>query len=667
MNEKYEEFIAIYGKRLGLRVIRCTGDYHDQRGAFVRGKYDLAILTYEMFLNLCLAQPGVVQRSGLVVVDEAQFITEPQRGISVELLMTLVMNAIAGGASIQIIALSAVIGATNSFEQWLRAECLITGERPVPLVEGVVDRTGVFQVTDASGTVRIERILQPFEIVQRKDEPNAQDLIVPLVRKLVRDGETVLVFRNKRGSAEGCAGYLGVDLGLAPAQSALAELGSADPSSSSGKLRECLRHGVAFHDSNLTRDERATIERVFRSQSGELRAMVATTTLAAGINTPASTVFLAENKFVGEDGRPFTVAEYKNMAGRAGRPGFGKPGRAIIYAETPTEREHLFRKYVLGTPEPIVSSFSQDDIETWILRLLAQVKEVHKDSVPRLLANTFFGFTAATKDPNWHVGTEARLGELLQQMLALGLLEEEMGKVRLSLLGRACGQSALSFRSAMRLLALLEDQGAAVDGRNLMMIVQCLPDVDRVYTPVNPRMEKARPSELAYKIGDGMVRGMQRGAGEEKDYLKRCKRGLLLIDWVAGVPVEEIERRYSKPFGGQVGYGDIRGIADNTRYHLGSAAQIAQVLYVTGGPTETEINDLLRCLEVGIPPTALPMLDIGIAWSRGELLALLAAGIATPAQLWSASSATLEAALGARRLAEVASARTNSSQNTQTL
>lgn len=47
---------------------------------------------------------------------------------------------------------------------------------------------------------------------------------------------------------------------------------------------------------------------------GGIHVLAATTTLAAGINTPASTVVLAENEFVGEDGRPFTVAEYKNMA-----------------------------------------------------------------------------------------------------------------------------------------------------------------------------------------------------------------------------------------------------------------------------------------------------------------------------------------------------------------
>ena len=57
-------------------------------------------------------------------------------------------------------------------------------------------------------------------------------------------------------------------------------------------------------------------------------------------------MILAENEFLGEDGRYFTVVEYKNMVGRAGRLGFNEKGKSIIYAETPTEQAMLFNKYV---------------------------------------------------------------------------------------------------------------------------------------------------------------------------------------------------------------------------------------------------------------------------------------------------------------------------------
>jgi hypothetical protein len=102
-----------------VRVIRCTGDYQDATNAFVRGKYDIALLTYEMFLNLIVKRQGTLNRIGVVIVDEAQFIMDPGRSISVELLLTYLLTACKRGITPQLLALSAVIGNTNGFEHWL--------------------------------------------------------------------------------------------------------------------------------------------------------------------------------------------------------------------------------------------------------------------------------------------------------------------------------------------------------------------------------------------------------------------------------------------------------------------------------------------------------------------------------------------------------------------
>lgn len=80
VNEKYDQFRSLYGDRLGYRVIRCTGDFSDDTGALARGKYEIALLTYEMFLSLALHAPALLHSVGLVVLDEAQFITDPNRG-----------------------------------------------------------------------------------------------------------------------------------------------------------------------------------------------------------------------------------------------------------------------------------------------------------------------------------------------------------------------------------------------------------------------------------------------------------------------------------------------------------------------------------------------------------------------------------------------------------
>lgn len=457
-NEKYEDFEALYGERLGLRVVRCTGDHHDDVDHFVRGKYDIALLTYEMFLNLSLSLPSLLSKIGLVVLDEAQFVADPTRGIGVELLLTNLLVARERGVEPQLVALSAVIGDVNRFDEWLGCDTLFTQERPVPLTEGVLDRSGTFQYLDADGREGEEQLLPPREVVQRKGKPEWQDVVVPLVRKLVEEGEKVLIFRNTRGATVGCAVYLANELGLSPADDVVAELPEHDPSRSSGKLRRVLSGGAAFHNADLTREERVAVERAFRDPDGAVQALAATTTVAAGVNTPANTAIIVETFFYGDDGRQdFTVAEYKNMAGRAGRLGLSEEGRSVLLAENAFERRSLFGKYVLGEPEPIRSSFDPGDFETWILRLLTQVEEIPREGVVRLLASTYGGYLGGLQDPGWHDDVQDRLETLLFRMEELDLIEEEEGQVHLSILGRACGSSGLSFASAMRLVDLMAD------------------------------------------------------------------------------------------------------------------------------------------------------------------------------------------------------------------
>src|SRR5258708_15567795 len=201
VNEKYEQFYQLYREKLGYRIIRCTGDYQDQNEDFIKGKYDIALLTYEMFLNLSVSLPFVLSNVGLVVLDEAQFITDPVRGISVELLLTNLIMARERGVSPQLMVLSAVIGDSNNFEAWLGCKKLLTTERPVPLTEGVLDRRGIFTYRDNNGNMKQEQLLSPVEIMMRKSKPSAQHVIVPLFKSLLAKTKKVIVFRNQRGFA----------------------------------------------------------------------------------------------------------------------------------------------------------------------------------------------------------------------------------------------------------------------------------------------------------------------------------------------------------------------------------------------------------------------------------------------------------------------------------
>ena len=139
VTEKSDEFEALYERGLGFRICRASGEWRDHSWDIRRGRFDLAVFTYETFLSLILAEPSLLDRLGLIIIDEAHFIADPGRGIVVELILTAIKRARERGVNPQVLCLSAVVGDTNGFENWFEASLLRTNERPVPLTEGCTD------------------------------------------------------------------------------------------------------------------------------------------------------------------------------------------------------------------------------------------------------------------------------------------------------------------------------------------------------------------------------------------------------------------------------------------------------------------------------------------------------------------------------------------------
>lgn len=633
VNEKFYDFSRRYSPA-GVRVARCSGDATDSIGQVLGGRYDLAFFTYETFLNLALSSPRLLNQLGLVVVDEGQFVTDPHRGITVELILALLLRARARGIQPQLLILSAVIGSLNHFDQWLSLPVLKSSQRPVPLVEGVLDRQGTFQFVDVDGATKMRELLPAHQIEQRRNKPSSQDIIVPLSKHMVANGEKLLIFRNMRGSTLGCARYLSNELGLGSATSIIGDLPNQDLTGASQALRECLRGGTAFHNTDLLRAEREAIEMGFRDFEGGIHVLAATTTLAAGINTPASTVVLAEHEFVGGDGRPFTIAEYKNMAGRAGRLGYNEIGKAIILADTPLERAQLFQKYVLGTPEPVVSSFQHRNLATWTLRLLSQVSRVRSSEISGLLVNTFGGYTASRSNPQWVQIVDSEMSAFVSRLLEAGLAEQEGEFIYLTLLGRACGSSSLSFESGLRLIELMKELDVVrTPPVQMLGFIQILEEMDAIYTPVmkQGRSESVRAGEVAQRFGHPMTQILQRFCGDEFEFWSRCKRASILYEWIEGRPVEFIENQFSTtPFRGAVSYGNIIGIAEGARFHLRSAHRILSTLFPQESEFLAAVDELLLRLEFGLPASMIPLTSLPFTLSRGQYLALFEAGAGQP-------------------------------------
>ncbi len=103
--------------------------------------------------------------------------------------------------------------------------------------------------------------------------------------------------------------------------------------SPSFQLIETLKHGVGVHHAGLSDDVRALLE--WLAETGSLRILCATSTIAQGINFPVSSVFLA-SRFVPDGGKSVEMSprEFWNLAGRAGRIGHDSVGVVGLAAGT---------------------------------------------------------------------------------------------------------------------------------------------------------------------------------------------------------------------------------------------------------------------------------------------------------------------------------------------
>jgi hypothetical protein len=151
------------------------------------------------------------------------------------------------------------------------------------------------------------------------------------------------------------------------------------------------------------------------------------------------------------------------------------------------------------------------------------------------------------------------------------------------------------------------------------------------------RSETVRVNEAVSRYGTEVIRSLQRFTqGDEFTYYARCKRASILFDWIQGVPVEEIERRYasSNPYYGNINYGDIIKFADLTRFQLRSAHKIASIIFPGEFIDGKSVDSLLKQLEVGIPADSLDLLELPFSLLRGEYLALNTIGVKNTSDLF---------------------------------
>ncbi|SDI89782.1 Replicative superfamily II helicase [Frankineae bacterium MT45] len=634
VNEQYERFNRTYGPS-GIRVLRATGDHNDEVGALLRGQFDIAILTYEKFTGLALAQPHLLRIVSVVVVDEVQTIVDRSRGQGLELLLTLIKSRKDEGVEPQIIALSAVLGELNGLDSWLDAVLLKTAERPVPLDEGVLDRSGNYHFIDADGNESTTQLINsPW------GDPRAQTLLVPLVQKLVGDGQQVIVIRGERGAARGAAAYLAQSLGLAPATKALEELPTGDPTQSTDLLRQTLAGGVAFHISDLGRDERRVIEEHFRAPDSQIRVVVATTTLAQGINMPAETVIMPElNRRIGGGTVGwYTVAEYKNIAGRAGRLGLTDRGRAIVLAWDSATANTIWSRYITGVPEDIHSTLLGDGVDLYsvVLRIVTIAAErssdhsVAVDSVVAILADSLAAHQARLSG-GADAFSRAQIQDAIAELQQVGLLEVlDQDRTKLSSLGQVVATGTLSVTSAVRVAATLrQTQPAELNAVTILATAQITEELDATRLNVN---KKGVQKELNTYLNDLSSRGAAHSVMNQLTNAApvaaaaRAKKAIACLLWTSGVALGQIEQYVMRHYFDRNASGPIGGVTSRTHDVIGTVlAMIAEI-----HPTvdiENLVNLLPIQLELGVTPASARLALAGADLRREDYMRLTQAGL----------------------------------------
>ncbi len=364
---------------LGVKVHLSSGDLDaEDRGL---ADANVVVATSEKADSMIRHGSDWIRDIGLVIADEIHMIHDAGRGPTLEVALTKLMRR---NSDLQVIALSATISNADDLAAWLHADLVRSDWRPIPLKEGAYFGG---EITFGDGSRKTVGS-------QSKDE------VWGLVEQTIMEGGQSIVFVNSRRSTEALAVKFSKPLAsmvgksLTPAEEYILE-GDAESTASGRKLAECVKCGAAFHNAGLTYRQRRFIEDGFRQ--GRIKCIIATPTLAAGINLPARRVVIRDTtRFDTNAGNvPLPVMEIKQMCGRAGRPRFDPYGEAVLVAKNPMDLDHLMDDYVNHDTERLTSKlFSEKVLRSHMLGLIATGDAWSEDSILDFLRDTFFGTTS---------------------------------------------------------------------------------------------------------------------------------------------------------------------------------------------------------------------------------------------------------------------------------
>jgi helicase len=592
--EKYRLFRDTYGP-LGIKCLIASSDHPENDRAFSAGDFHIALVINEKFDLALTAHLDLLANIGLVVIDEIQMISEPGRGVALEKLLTKIR---ASTYRPDLLALSAVLGEhdVRPLADWLGARLVQESLRPRDLLRGVA-ADGRFDYrshnTERDGSA-------PFAGTAPVGDEESLRL---LTDQICADGGATLIFVKSRADSMQLALQLAA-AGFPPAGRALERLEAEEPSSLLNTLSQVLRHGVAFHNSDLSASQREAVESGFIS--GEIRVLCATTTLALGVNLPADTVYLETVKYAsGNYGdrpelTPISRAEFDNMAGRAGRLDGVRadPGRAIILAGSEFERQVLWDNYINPSERrPLVSVLSGSDAVDWVLDMVACGLAATRDDLARLLAESFLLQAGRPADRDFD------LDRAIDTLRGFGLLTvSPQSGLAPTGPGAATARTGLGVINAGRFLRTLDSDGSPETEFGWICLALSGPG----WSPPPGFLswyERSRNESVRrlYQRFDYSVEEAVRFLPEDHrrralDYrtASALKAALVLDDWRQLLPVNRLEERYG------VHLGKIQEIAGTAAHLLASLASLIKGADLDS-PEVERLRQLAFAVRFGMP------------------------------------------------------------------
>jgi antiviral helicase SLH1 len=350
MKALVRERVQDWGKRLagpmGLRLVELTGDNTPDTRT-IRDA-DIIITTPEKWdgISRSWQTRGYVRQVSLVIIDEIHLLGG-DRGPILEIIVSR-MNYIASqkeGGSIRLLGMSTACANASDLGNWLGVkEGLFNfrhSVRPVPLeifIDGFPQQRGFCAL--------MQSMNRPTFLAIKAHSPDKPVIVFVASRRQTRLTANDLI--NFCGMEDNPRRFLHMsedDLAL-----------NLDRVKDDN-LREALSFGIGLHHAGLVESDRSLSEELFANN--KIQILVATSTLAWGVNLPAHLVVVKGTQFFDaktEGYKDMDLTDVLQMLGRAGRPQFDTSGIARIFTQ---DAKKEFYKHFLHTGFPVESSLHQ--------------------------------------------------------------------------------------------------------------------------------------------------------------------------------------------------------------------------------------------------------------------------------------------------------------------